>query len=55
MDLWDREAIDLVEPGFMEFGSLEGHLYFHLGDDSGFHAVPMGQESKVASAARQGR
>jgi hypothetical protein len=21
-------------------GSLDGHLYFHLGDDSAFHAVP---------------
>lgn len=21
-------------------GSLRGHLFFHLGDDSGFHAVP---------------
>jgi hypothetical protein len=94
MDLWDRDAIDLVEPGFIEFGAdgtgqfgfiavrgwldchtedrdgrprvefswqgddegddvcgcgwaalgddgtLDGHLFFHLGDDSGFHAVP---------------
>lgn len=92
MDLWDREAIDLVEPGFLEFHSdgtgefgfiavrgwmdcrigtrdgrecvefswegndegdpvsgrgwavlaepdmLRGHLFFHLGDDSGFAA-----------------
>ena len=21
-------------------GSLRGHIYFHAGDDSGFHAVP---------------
>lgn len=94
MDLWDRDAIDLVEPGFIEFGgdgtgqfgfiavrgsmdchttehegrtrteftwdgddegdpvsgrgwaalvddtTLEGHLYFHLGDDSSFRAEP---------------
>jgi hypothetical protein len=93
MDLWDRDAIELVGPGFIEFGedgmgrlgfiavqgqldgrdaerdgrpcveftwagsdegdevsgrgwvaladdgSLTGHLYFHLGDDSGFRAV----------------
>jgi hypothetical protein len=39
MDVWDRDAIDLVEPGFIEFGA-DGHLFFHLGDDSGFHAVP---------------
>src|SRR6266542_2697900 len=93
MDLWDLEAIDLVGPGFIEFGtddtggfgfiavqgwtdcrhgerdgrpyveftweggdegdqvsgrgwaaldedgSLRGHIYFHLGDDSGFRAV----------------
>jgi hypothetical protein len=94
MDLWDRDAIDLVQPGFIEFdaagtgqfgfvavrgwldcrtedrdgpphvefswqgvdegddvggrgwaapnndGTLDGHLFFHLGDDSGFHAAP---------------
>jgi hypothetical protein len=92
MDNWDQEAIDLVEPGFIEFdedglgglgfiavtgeldcrdadcdgrpgvefswqgsdegddvggrgwaalnpdGTLEGHIYFHLGDDSAFCA-----------------
>lgn len=94
MDAWDREAIDLVEPGFIEFAaddtgefgliavrgwldcrvseregrtaveftwvgddegeqvsgrgwavladdaSLQGHLFFHMGEDSGFRAVP---------------
>src|SRR4051794_9033025 len=94
MDLWDQEAIDLVEPGFIEFKrggtgqlgfiavrnaldwrnaqrdgrpevefswdgddegdrvsgrgwavrvddtTLEGHLFFHMGDDSGFRAEP---------------
>lgn len=94
MDLWDRDAIDLVEPGFIEFtedgsgqfgfiavrgwmdcrstthagrtyvefswdgddegdqvsgrgwaaltadGTVEGHLFIHMGDDSGFRAVP---------------
>ncbi len=93
MDLWDAEAIDLLGPGFVRFGtdrsghfrfiavqgwmdcqsgqrdgrpcveftwesddegdpaagrgwavldedgSLRGHIYFHLGDDSGFRAV----------------
>ena len=92
MDNWDQEAIDLVQPGFIEFGedgfgslgfivvtgeldcrdadrdgqpgvefswqgsdegddasgrgwatlnpdgTLVGHIYFHLGDDSGFRA-----------------
>jgi hypothetical protein len=92
MDNWDQEAIDLVQPGFIEFdedglgglrfiavtgeldcrdadrddkpgvefswqgfdegddvsgrgwaalnpdGTLEGHIYFHLGDDSAFRA-----------------
>ena len=92
MDSWDQEAVDLVEPGFIEFdedglgelgfiavtgeldcrdadrngspgvefswqgsdegddasgrgwaalnpdGTLEGHIYFHLGEDSAFHA-----------------
>ncbi|MDQ6617099.1 MAG: hypothetical protein M3083_20735 [Actinomycetota bacterium] len=91
MDLWDRDALDLVAPAFIEFradrtgsfgfiavtgwmdcrnagswspsidfswegtdegdqvsgrgwvalrddGSLHGRIYFHLGDDSGFHA-----------------
>ena len=96
MDLWDLEDIDLIEPGFVEFGqdrtghfgfiavqgnmdcrtvptrerprvkftwdgdddgdrasgrgwatlegdgSLRGHIYFHLGDDSGFRAVRAG-------------
>ncbi|MFF0818316.1 hypothetical protein ACFYVR_24660 [Rhodococcus sp. NPDC003318] len=94
MDMWDRDAIDLVEPGFIEFtgdgtgqfgfvavrgsmdcqtternghaavefswdgddddsqvsgrgwavllddATLEGHLFIHLGDDSGFRADP---------------
>ena len=92
MDLWDRKAIELLGPGYIEFrrdgtggfrfvavegwvdcrrvqtdngpgvefswsgnddldpasgrgtavlqddGSLQGHIYFHLGDDSGFRA-----------------
>lgn len=92
MDLWDRDALDLVRPAFIEFGadktgkfgfiaveswmdcreatiddcpgleftwdgndecdrasgrgwaavqadgSLEGHIYFHMGDDSAFRA-----------------
>jgi hypothetical protein len=29
-------------------GSLQGHLYFHLGDDSGFRAVRFGQEPGIA-------
>jgi hypothetical protein len=101
IDLWDRDAIDLVGPGFIEFGedrmgrlgfiavqgqmecrdgerdglscveftwagsdegdevsgrgwaalvdeaSLTGHLYFHLGDDSGFRAVRAEPEPKT--------
>jgi hypothetical protein len=93
MELWDSDAIDLVEPGFIEFrrdgtgrlgfiavtgwldcredirdgrarveftwegsdegdqvsgrgwaaladdGTLDGRIFFHLGDDSSFHAV----------------
>jgi hypothetical protein len=93
MDLWDRDALDLVAPAYLEFeagsggcfgfiavdgdldcryvdvdvhprveftwegddegdagwgrgwaelqrdGSLRGHIFFHLGDDSGFLAV----------------
>jgi len=31
------------------------HLYFQLGDDSGFHAVRFGQESEIAHSARQVR
>lgn len=94
MDAWDCDAIDLVEPGFIEFDEggtgefgfiavrgqidyrstprkgrpgvefswegddegdpvsgrgwaavsgdgLEGHLYFHMGDDSSFRAAPI--------------
>ncbi|QKV72062.1 hypothetical protein HUT13_09355 [Streptomyces harbinensis] len=94
MDVWDREAIDLVGPGFIEFAddgtgqfgfiavrgwmdcrtterdsrtvvefswegedegdqavgrgwaaliddtTLEGHIFFHMGDDSAFRAEP---------------
>ena len=108
MDTWDREDIDLMGPGFIEFGqdgtgqfgfiavrgwmdcrqgerdgrgcveftwegedegdqvsgrgwagltedgSLGGHLFFHLGDDSGFRAVRAAQEPTSTSAA-QGR
>ena len=96
MDLWDRDAIELVGPGYFEFkpggtgafgfiavegwmdcrpaqagglpgvdftwvgtddgddvsgrgaatlqddGSLHGHIYFHMGDDSGFRAERIG-------------
>jgi len=78
MSCWDREDIDLVEPGFIEFAAdgtgqvgfiavtgwldcraserdgspgveftwegvddtIEGHLFFHQGDDSTFRAKP---------------
>ncbi len=100
MDMWGREAIDLVQPGFIEFtgdgfgsmgfiavegeldcrdvardgrpgvefsweghdeydpasgrgwavlnpdGSLDGHIYFHLGDDSAFRAVSSDEVSQ---------
>jgi hypothetical protein len=100
MDKWDREAIDLVQSGFIEFtgdgcgsigfiavegeldcrnvardgrpgvefsreghdeydpasgpgwavlgldGSLDGHIYFHLGDDSAFRAVSFDEVSQ---------
>ncbi|MDN5861274.1 MAG: hypothetical protein L0H84_21940 [Pseudonocardia sp.] len=106
MDLWDAETIDLVVPGFIEFGddgsgefgfiavrgwmdcrpgvrrgdvefswqgddegdpvggrgwavladdgTLTGHLYFHLGDDSGFRAIPEvgGHRPRRAGAGR---
>ncbi|NUR95684.1 MAG: hypothetical protein HOV67_10550 [Kribbellaceae bacterium] len=97
MSGWDRDAIDLLEPGFIEFAgdgtgqfgfiavrgwldcrpgcgggpgveftwdgvdegdqvsgrgwavlidheTIEGHLFFHLGDDSSFRAVPFHHE-----------
>ncbi|WP_322769481.1 hypothetical protein [Frankia sp. Cr1] len=100
MDLWDRDAIDLVEPGFVEFvddgtgqfgfvvvrgwmdwrsterdgrtavefswdgddegdavsgrgwatlvddANLEGHVFFHMGDDSGFRAEPVPRDER---------
>jgi len=110
MDLWDAEAIDLVGPAFIEFGtnrtgsfrfiavegwmdcrdapreggrsveftwegddegdqvtgrgwaaleedgSLRGHIYFHLGDDSGFRAVrPEAETAPGASGAEATR
>jgi hypothetical protein len=79
MDNWDQEAIDLVQPGFIEFGedglgslgfivvtgdldcrdadrdgqpgalnldgTLVGHIYFHLGDESGFRAERFNEAS----------
>jgi hypothetical protein len=100
MDQWDQDAIDLVEPGFIELtrdgagefgfiavrgemdcrwserdgrplveftwegndemdpasgrgwavlaedGTLTGHLFFHLGEDSGFRATPLAEAGK---------
>jgi hypothetical protein len=40
--------------GLTEDGSLGGHLFFHLADDSGFRAVRAAQEPTSTSAA-QGR
>ncbi len=37
------------------YGSLQGHLYFHLGDDSGFRALRFGPEAEIAPSARQAR
>ena len=104
MDNWDQEAIDLVQPGFIEFGkdglgslgfivvtgeldcrdadrdgqpgvefswqgsdegddasgrgwatlnldgTLVGHIYFHLGDDSGFRAERFNENEAVRLA-----
>jgi hypothetical protein len=39
----DDEGDDVCGRGWatlVEDGTLDGHLFFHLGDDSGFHAVP---------------
>lgn len=36
-------------------GSLKGHLYIHLSDDSGFTAVPFTGEEKPGAKARTGR
>jgi hypothetical protein len=106
MDMWDQEAIDLVRPGFIEFGpdglgqlgfiavqaqidwrsgqrggqpsveftwagydegdeasgrgwavlaedgSLSGHLFFHLGDDSGYRAERQVSEPKTTRRGR---
>jgi hypothetical protein len=109
MDLWEQDAIDLAQPGFIEFraggsgqlgfvavqgeidwrpaersgrpaaeftwagadegdevsghgwavlaedGSLSGHLFFHLGDDSGYQAERMAPKPKTTRAARERR
>lgn len=34
-------------------GSLQGHLYFHLGDNSGFRAVRFEHESEIGRSPRQ--
>ena len=106
MELWDTDAIDLVEPGFIEFdhdrtgrfgfiavhgwmdcrestrdgparveftwegsdegdqvsgrgwaaladdGTIDGRIFFHLGDDSAFRGVP---EPAVKCSARRHR
>ncbi len=58
MDLWDREAIDLVGPAFIEFGDgRSGRFRFitvdgcHHGDDSGFRAIPFDEQDKPSSGA----
>jgi hypothetical protein len=109
MELWDTDAIDLVQPGFIEFdgdgtgrfgfivvdgwmdcrettrdgrpgveftwegsdegdevtgrgwaalaedGTLDGRIYFHLGDDSGFHAVRAKPEPTSTRSRRRSR
>ena len=109
MQTWDQDAIDLVQPGFIEFsddglgqlgfiavsgeldcrnaprggrpgvefswegnddtspasgrgwaalnpdGSLDGHIYFHLGDDSSFHAVPFSANPSRTAPPRTAR
>ncbi len=109
MEMWDQDAIDLVQPGFIEFGgdglgqfgfiavngeldcrdaacggrpgvefswegnddtspasgrgwavlnpdgSLDGHIYFHLGDDSSFHAAPFDAEPPRTAKSAPGR
>jgi len=109
MELWDADAIDLVEPGFIEFdpdrtgqfgfivvrgwmdchmgtrdgrdcveftwegsdegddasgrgwamltddGTLDGRIYFHRGDDSGFHAVRVEPQPTSKRSARRSR
>jgi hypothetical protein len=108
MELWDADAINLVGPGFIQFGrdglgrlgfiavdgrldwrevvrdgrpgveftwegadegdpvsgrgwavltgedSLDGRIFFHLGDDSGFQAVRDRATSKAAAPVRRG-
>jgi hypothetical protein len=107
MELWDADAIDLVAPGFFEFGrdrlgrlgfiavegqldwrevvrdgrpgveftwegsdegdpvcgrgwavltgedTLDGRIFFHLGDDSGFQAVREPASSKAAAPVKR--
>ena len=106
MDNWDQEAIDLVQPGFIEFGedglgslgfivvtgeldcraadrdgqpgiefswqgsdegdeasgrgwaalnpdgTLEGHIYFHVGDDSGFRAERFNEAARLTTPSK---
>jgi len=109
MELWDTDAIDLVAPGFIEFGrdrtgrfgfivvdgwmdcrettrdgrpcveftwegsdegdqvtgrgwaalaedgTLDGRIFFHLGDDSGFHAVRADPQPTSTRSHRRSR
>ena len=109
MELWDTDAIDLVEPGFIQFdqdrtgqfgfiavrgwmdchattrderpcveftwegidegdqvsgrgfatltdeGTLDGRIIFHLGDDSGFQAVPEKTQPTAKRSLRRRR
>jgi len=109
MELWDAEAIDLVEPGFIKFsrdrtgqfgfivvrgwmdwresvrdgrtcveftwagsdegdevsgrgwamladdGTLDGRIFFHAGDDSGFHAVRAEAAPPAGRSTRRSR
>jgi hypothetical protein len=56
LDEAGRHQVDGGQRGWAvlaDDGSLQGLLYFHLGDDSGFRAVRVGQESDIAPSARQ--
>jgi hypothetical protein len=109
MELWDTDAIDLLEPAFIEFdrdqtgrfgfiavegwmdcreatrdgracveftwegsdegdqvtgrgwatladdGTLDGRIFFHLGDNSGFHAVRVGPQPTSKHSRRRSR
>lgn len=63
MEVWDADYFDMEAPahitircdltGEFQFGSAQGRIFIHLGDDSAFTAIRQDAEAKALSAILQ--